>query len=135
MSLEMNAPIEIGSVVDGTVTGIKAFGAFIQLPGGQTGLCHISEVSHGFVKSIEEHLEHNQPVKVKVIGVDDKGKISLSIRQTAPKPEYRERSYDERPKVDFEDMLADYMKSSVDKQRDLKKALGLGKKKGAGGRR
>jgi S1 RNA binding domain protein len=73
--------VEIGKVVDGVVSGITAFGAFVQLPDKKTGLCHISEIANDYVKNVSEHLKAEQPVKVKIIGVDEKGKISLSIKQ------------------------------------------------------
>lgn len=79
--------VEIGNVVDGVVTGITNFGAFISLPDGKTGLCHISEIADSYVKNVSEHLKETQQVKVKVISVDDKGKVSLSIRQAEPKLE------------------------------------------------
>lgn len=79
--------VEIGKIVDGVVTGITSFGAFIQLPDGKTGLCHISEIADSYVKNVSDFLKESQPVKVKVINVDEKGKVSLSIRQATPKPE------------------------------------------------
>lgn len=78
--------VEIGKIVDGVVTGITNFGAFVQLPDGKTGLCHISEIADSYVKSVADHLKESQPVKVKIISVDEKGKVSLSIRQAAEKP-------------------------------------------------
>ncbi len=79
--------VEIGTIVDGVVTGITNFGAFVQLPDGKTGLCHISEIADSYVKSVADHLKESQPVKVKVISVDEKGKVSLSIRQAVEKTE------------------------------------------------
>ena len=60
-------PLEIGKVVDGTVTGITNFGAFIQLPDGDTGLCHISEIADEYVKDVKDYLKESQTVKVKII--------------------------------------------------------------------
>lgn len=74
-------PVELGQVVDGTVTGITDFGAFIQLPDGKTGLCHISEIADEYVKSVKDYLTEKQTVKVKVIEINGKGKVSLSIRK------------------------------------------------------
>ncbi|SCZ76123.1 S1 RNA-binding domain-containing protein [Acidaminobacter hydrogenoformans] len=79
--------VEIGNIVDGVVTGITSFGAFIQLPDGKTGLCHISEIADSYVKNVSDFLKESQPVKVKIINIDDKGKVSLSIRQAMPKSE------------------------------------------------
>lgn len=79
--------VEIGKIVDGIVTGITNFGAFVQLSDGKTGLCHISEIADSYVKSVADHLTEAQPVKVKIISVDEKGKVSLSIRQAVEKSE------------------------------------------------
>ncbi|RYD03673.1 hypothetical protein N752_18160 [Desulforamulus aquiferis] len=76
--------MEQGSIVEGVVTGITNFGAFVELPGGQTGLVHISEVAEVYVKDINEFLKINDRVKVKIIAVDPKGKIGLSLKQANP---------------------------------------------------
>ena len=73
--------IEEGSVIRGKVSGIAPFGAFVELEGGKTGLVHISEVSSEYVEDISKHLTIGQSVKVKVMSVDEKGKISLSIKR------------------------------------------------------
>lgn len=69
-----------GNIVEGTVINITNFGAFIEVE-GKTGLVHISEVADSYVKDIREHLNEQDKVKVKVISIDDNGKISLSIKQ------------------------------------------------------
>ena len=63
-------PLEVGTIVEGKVSGITAFGAFVQLPEGRTGLVHISEVAQEYVKDISAHLKENQIVKVKVVSID-----------------------------------------------------------------
>ena len=73
--------IEIGSTQEGKVTGIMNFGAFVSLPGGKSGLVHISEISNTFVKDVHDHLQVGQIVKVKVIDINDQGKINLSIKR------------------------------------------------------
>ena len=73
--------IEIGAVVEGEVTGITNFGAFLQLPGGKVGLIHISEVSNVYVKDIHDFLKEHQKVRAKVLSIDDRGKIALSLKQ------------------------------------------------------
>lgn len=78
--------IEVGGKLSGKVTGITHFGAFVLLPEGVTGLVHISEISHSYVKDIHEHLKVNDEVTVKVIHVDKDGKIGLSIRQATENP-------------------------------------------------
>ena len=76
--------IEVGSILEGKVTGIKAFGAFVTLPEGKTGLVHISEVSNEFIQDLHTVLQEGQTVKVKVISVAPDGKIALSIKQLLP---------------------------------------------------
>ena len=72
---------EVGNIVEGKVTGITKFGAFVELPGGKTGMVHISEVSSTYVKEISDHLSDGQVVKVKVLSISPEGKISLSIKK------------------------------------------------------
>lgn len=76
--------LEAGSIVEGRVTGITAFGAFVALPGGKSGLVHISEVANTYVSDIHTFLTLNQTVQVKVLSVSPEGKINLSIRQAQP---------------------------------------------------
>lgn len=73
--------VEVGEILEGKVTGLTNFGAFISLPGNLTGMVHISEVSQSYVSDIHEHLKENQTVKVKVIDITPEGKISLSIKK------------------------------------------------------
>ena len=73
--------VEVGTILEGKVVSIMPFGAFISLPEGKTGLVHISEVAVNYVKDVSEHLKQGQTVKVKVIKIDEKGKISLSIKK------------------------------------------------------
>lgn len=148
--------LEIGAIVEGKVTGITNFGAFVELPGNKTGMVHISEVSTSYVKEISDHLSENQMVKVKVLRISPDGKISLSIKQCAEKPpEQQQRSYPPRqggggggrkpytPRKDmgwqgmkkapptdggnFEDMLNRFKQTSEDKMSDLKRSTDLRK--------
>ena len=77
--------IEVGGVVEGTVTGITKFGAFVDLAGGKVGLIHISEVADVYVNDVKDFLKVGQQVKVKVLSVDENGKIGLSIKRLQPK--------------------------------------------------
>ncbi len=112
--------IEVGSIITGTVTGITNFGAFVQLPGGVTGLVHISEVADSYVKDIKDFLKEGQEVKVKVLTVEKDGKIGLSIRQANPKSQSN-RPKRHVPDISFEDKLAKFLKDSDEKQQDIKK--------------
>ena len=84
----MSNKLENGQIVEGKVTGIQPYGAFVQLDENTQGLIHISEITHGFVKDINDHLQIGDEVKVKVIEVNEKAKkVSLSIRATEEAPQ------------------------------------------------
>ena len=89
--------IEVGSVLDGKVTGITKFGAFVALPGNRSGLVHISEIAYTYVNDVHDHLAEGQEVKVKVIGVDANNRINLSIKQAEAPPPRPERRAGPRP--------------------------------------
>lgn len=132
--------IEVGSKLSGKVTGITHFGAFVLLPGGVTGLVHISEISHSYVKDIHEYLKVNDEVTVKVINVDKDGKIGLSIRQTvenpnppAPRPRSPHAHAHAHQRPTFEDKLSRFMKDSEDRLQALRRSES--KRGGRGGRR
>jgi S1 RNA binding domain protein len=78
--------LEVGSIVEGKVTGITKFGAFVELAEGKSGMVHISEVADVFVSEITEFLSEGQMVKVKIINISEEGKISLSIKKANPRP-------------------------------------------------
>lgn len=84
--------LEVGSVLEGKVTGITKFGAFVSFPSGKSGLVHISEIAYPYVQNVSDHLSDGQTVKVKVIGIDENGRINLSIKKAteqqnaAPRP-------------------------------------------------
>jgi S1 RNA binding domain protein len=83
--------IEVGSKLKGKVTGITNFGAFVELPEGKTGLVHISEVADNYVKDINDHLTVGDEVEVKVIQLENDGKIGLSIKKAKDRPDRPER--------------------------------------------
>ena len=141
--------IEVGSKVQGKVTGITNFGAFVELPDGKTGLVHISEVADNYVKDINEHLKVGDEVEVKVMNVEADGKIGLSIRKAKPQPERPERperpsrprrdnnrSNDRngQPKENFEQKMARFLKDSDERLATLKRAT-ESKRGGRGARR
>jgi S1 RNA binding domain protein len=82
----------VGAILEGKVTGITKFGAFVALPGNKTGMVHISEIAHAYVSDISEYLTVGQEVKVKVIALDPAGKINLSIKKTVEPPPRQGRS-------------------------------------------
>ena len=115
--------IAVGSIVEGVVTGITSFGAFVELPNGQVGLVHISEVADTYVRDVNDYLKQNDVVKVKVIHVDPRGKIGLSIRQAnaGSRPGGgRERS-SRAAQASFEEKLARFLKESDEKLASLKR--------------
>lgn len=139
--------IEVGSKVQGKVTGITNFGAFVELPDGKTGLVHISEVADNYVKDINEHLKVGDEVEVKVMNVEADGKIGLSIRKAKPQPERPERPQrprrdnnrsnernDRQPKETFEQKMARFLKDSDERLTTLKRAT-ESKRGGRGARR
>lgn len=152
--------IEVGSKVEGKVTGIANFGAFIDLGNNQTGLVHISEVSDSYVENINEELEVGQTVTVKVLSIANDGKIGLSIRKAQEKPAAeaskrptvaprRERSdrndrndrssHSNRGpapsrKQDFDSLMSSFLKDSEDRLTSIKRNT-ENKRGGRGGRR
>ncbi|OLS33720.1 S1 domain-containing RNA-binding protein [Bacillus sp. MRMR6] len=146
--------IEVGSKVQGKVTGITNFGAFVELPGGTTGLVHISEVADSYVKDVNDHLKVGDQVEVKVISEKD-GKTALSIKKAIDKPEGQTSSFSGRPprqgrdtrnskdfrpkttfkpKENFEDKMAKFLKASEENLSSLKRNTET-KRGGRGGRR
>lgn len=117
--------IEVGSVLEGKITGITNFGAFVQLEGGVTGLVHISEVADAYVKDIKDHLQENQVVKVKVINVAN-GKVGLSIKQVNtvgvrdPRAN-RKPAGGGRSRGTFEDKLTRFLKDSDERLANLRR--------------
>jgi S1 RNA binding domain protein len=80
--------IESGAVVEGKVTRVTDFGAFVEIKDtGETGLVHISQIAHEFVRSVSEHLRDGQEITVKVLGRDEKGRLDLSIKELQETPE------------------------------------------------
>ena len=130
--------LEVGAILEGEVTGITNFGAFVQLPEGKIGLVHISEVSNVYVKDVHDFLKEHDKVKVKVLSVDERGKVGLSIKQLTPppapqpKPQRPQMENKERrgprpqaakvaPTLSFEDKLSKFLKDSDDRMLDLKR--------------
>jgi S1 RNA binding domain protein len=114
-------PVEVGQIVEGTVSRIAPYGAFLSLATGETGLVHISEIDRNFVKDVREHLRENDKVTVKVIGIKDGGKIDLSIKQAAPdwQPEAPRKSRSKDP--EFEAKLKRFMRQSEERLVDWRR--------------
>lgn len=144
--------LEIGKIYEGKVKNITQYGAFIDINGGGTGMVHISEISNSFVNEIREFLTENQEVKVKVIGINEAGKVSLSIKKAVdnppPKNDQQHNNYnqnrgnnqnqrrDDRQKqnvwepkkttpaseMSFEDMMTKFKQNSEEKMCELKRS-------------
>lgn len=130
-------PIDIGSEVEGKITGIAKFGAFVDLGNGSVGLIHISQVSDNYVTDINQHLKVGDVVKVKVLGTAKEGKYDLSIKMVGKEVYERKRrdpaSKDKPVPGSFEDKITQFLKSSEERLLDLKRNIegkqGVAKKK------
>ena len=133
--------IDIGSIHEGVVTGLTKFGAFVKLENGTSGMVHISEVASEYVSDISQHLAEGDKVKVKVLEINEKGKVSLSIKKALPEPEKpkqprprpqnnksSDRGWKGAPQqesnapMSFEDMMAKFKAQSEDKMSDIKRS-------------
>jgi len=119
--------VSVGAIIEGVVTGITNFGAFVELPGGTTGLVHISEVADSYVKDVKDFLKEKDKIKVKVIHIDEKGKIGLSIKQVNPPKvivnSHRDRTRGKISPESFEDKLSKFMKESDEIQSAFRKSV------------
>lgn len=131
--------LEIGKIYTGKVKGITQYGAFVDIDGGGSGMVHISEIANTFVNEIREHLTENQEVKVKVIGINEAGKVSLSIKKALPAPEpqqkpkkqndnrkikpniYEPKKTIPQSEMSFEDMMSHFKQSSEERICDIKR--------------
>ena len=138
--------LTVGTIITGKVTTITKFGAFIALPGGKSGLVHISEVAPTFVNDVHDFLAEGQEVSVKILAITPEGKINLSVKQALPKPERPERPTRREPvprraaqpapvpaepaEQTFEDKLKQFMSVSDSKQSELNRYM-AGKRGGS----
>lgn len=131
--------VAVGNVIEGTVINVMPFGVFVDLGNKQSGLVHISELSSGFVKDINEWIKKGDSLKVKVIRIDDSGKISLSAKQAEePKKARQERpaQHTDKPvrpmniewgsntaeNLSFEDKLSKFKQDSDEKMQALRRS-------------
>ncbi len=136
--------MEAGSIVEGKVTRITNFGAFVELEDGKVGLIHISEVADVYVNDVHDFLSEGDTVQVKVVNVDG-NKIALSLKQAKAKPpeddgqSFKRRGDFRRPQqrqlsASFEDKLSKFLKDSDERLTDLKRKTDS-KRGGRGSRR
>lgn len=135
--------LEIGTILEGKVTGITNFGAFVELPNCKKGMVHISEVSNTFVKDINDHVKIGDTVKVRVININEKGEIALSIKKAVEQQQQVKRPFNSssnrknnanfaglerksekraQQPISFEDMIAMFKHTSEEKMSDLKRS-------------
>lgn len=148
--------LSVGNIINGKVTGITNFGAFVETEDGSRGMIHISEISRSYIEDIKSVLKVGQAVSVKVISISPEGKIALSMKQLEPseqskKPQRKPKTekapakprkkYEPAPAVtspgdfewqsagpggSFEDMMSKFKRTSEDKMSDLKRGESRG---------
>ena len=154
---------QVGSILEGKITTITKFGAFVALEGGKSGLVHISEIANTYVNDVRDFVQEGQDVKVLVLS-NENGKINLSIKKALPQPErsaapraprpQQARSFQNQtgerrapaaprpqqqpvqsvsPEQSFEDKLKQFLSSSEGKISDLNR--NIDGKRGGGRRR
>ncbi len=115
--------LEVGAILEGKVTGITKFGAFVALPEGKSGLVHISEIANTYVSEVRDYVQDGQTVKVKIIGISPDGKINLSMKKAEERPQRpaqserpaqprRPRAEERSADMSFEDKLKQFMQES-----------------------
>ena len=126
-------PIAVESIVEGRVTGITKFGAFVDLGERNVGLVHISQISNSYVTDVAQHLKVGDTVKVRVIGTTKDGKYDLSIKQLEKREEKKfdrpagprkfERREPRKFSNSFEEKMTNFLKQSEEKLMDCKRNL------------
>lgn len=151
--------LEVGNKVEGKITGLANFGAFVDLGDNKTGLVHISEVSDKFVEDINDELKVGQIITVEILSIADDGKIALSMRDREKEAEEKKSSAksDEKSKSsrggrssssrrpskpfrskkrsggqDFDSLMSDFLKDSESRLSSIKK--NTENRRGGGGR-
>ena len=88
---ELAATVEVGKVYEGKVQRLLDFGAIVQVLPGRDGLLHISQIAHERVNQVSDYLKEGRYVRVKVLEIDDKDRIRLSMKALIEKPEHKEK--------------------------------------------
>jgi S1 RNA binding domain protein len=132
---------ETGSIVDGTVVKVAEYGAIVRLPGGKTGLVHISEISDAFVRDVNDYLKEQDQVRVKILSINDKGRYEFSIKnieqpereapKDKPQPEPKQPETVNLGPDDssapalafgsFEERMSQFLRDSQDRLSDIKR--------------
>lgn len=127
--------LEIGTIIEGKVTNVMPFGAFVSFNGNNSGMIHISEITKEYIQNINDHIKCGDIVKAKIIGVDKAGKISLSIKKAIEERRETKSRTPERivpaeidwsrksdDNMSFEDKLSKFKKDSDERMLDLKRS-------------
>ena len=123
--------VRVGDLTECTVEQIMPYGAFVRLTTGQKGMIHISELSFNFVKKVEDILSLQQAVKARIIKIDEKGRIDLSLKKVEEHPVVQ-APISKEDKDSFEKKMASFLKLSESKIADLNSKMNgskAGKKK------
>lgn len=121
--------LEKGTELEGRVTGVAKFGAFVELPGKQVGLVHVSQISNEYITDINQHLKVGDIVKVKVLGKSKGDKYDLSMKQIGEAVPIRHSGPISHHKKDkpipgtFEDKITSFLKQSEERLLSLKKNI------------
>ncbi len=136
--------IEVGSTLTGTVVKVAGYGAIVRLPGGSTGLVHISEIADTYVRDVRDYLKEEDEVTVRVLRLSPKGRYDLSVKQAGAVPAKTEerqlvgagavrreqpasRWWEDHPRqaptASFEDRLTRFLRDSEERQHDLKRNI------------
>jgi len=125
--------LEVGKIVEGKVTGVTGFGAFVDIGEGKRGLVHISEVAREYVENIADYIKEGDSVKVMIVSMEPAGKISLSIKKALEAESHKEKkAASSRPAVfdwgqkseenlSFEDKMLKFKQASDEKMHDIKR--------------
>jgi S1 RNA binding domain protein len=138
--------IEVGTTIKGTVVKVADYGAIVRLPGGKTGLVHISEIADAYVRDVRDYLNEQDEVTVKVLRLNDRGRYELSVKQGGESPAgsvarepvgagvahrsseptpwtQSEAGRPNRSPTSFEDRLSRFMKDSEERLHELRRNI------------
>ncbi len=104
---------KVGEVYNGKVVRVEKFGCFVELWKGTDGLCHISKLDHSRVNKVEDICNFGDIISVKVIGIDDRGRIDLSRKDTLPKPKVEKKPFVKAPEVKKVEVKKEEVKEEV----------------------
>jgi polyribonucleotide nucleotidyltransferase len=92
----LTTPPEVGRIYEGAkVVSVKDFGVFVEIVPGVEGLCHISELSEGYVKNVEDVCKMGDLISVKLISIDDQGRLKLSCKAALAQAKKKEKTKEE----------------------------------------